>query len=638
MSRTAIVLAAHGAGDGSAANEQIARLAKQVEQRLKGVHVPEVRATQVAQVRAVRATQVAQVRAVQGAQGCVADGLSCSDNRVLAAFNLGAPRFPDVLDLTDATRIIVVPLMTSAGYFASTVLPQQLRRHPRSSAVEWRFTEPVGMHPLIEDAGFDQMTAVVGGLALDPARTIGVVVGHGTTRHAASRDATVGLASRLARRRGVRSCIAAFLDEDPRIEDVPALLPGDHLVILPFLIGGGYHALTDIPIRLHMDAPQDEGGAFPLAARANGRTIVCTAALGASPRLVDAVMDLIERAEADQPVSRDFHVAESGVWSASNLPAIAVSPATQRAPDDAPSLMRLGTRRSALALWQARHVADRLAARGLPVRLVDMTTSGDRDLTKSIADLGGDAPFTDDLDQALREHRIDLAVHSLKDMPLRVPDDLAIAAILPRGDVGESLVSHRNLKLKELPAGGIVGTSSPRRAAQLLSVRPDLRPTVIRGPVDDRVRQVRAGRFDAAILATAGLRRLGQMQDVTEELPLVDFLPAPGQGAMAVVVRAGDATLLRDLASLDHADTRRATTSELELLRWFERRADVTVAAYAQVIPSGGGLLHLTARVLTPRGRVVWEETLTGDDPMLLGRRAAAEAECTLDIEEARAT
>lgn len=625
MSRTAIILAAHGAGDGSVANKQVMRLAALVERRLRYGHVPEIRA------------DVPPGPEARAAHARVAPDRRGTEIHVLAAFNLGTPGYAEVAGRTDASRIVVVPLMTSAGYFASVVLPRELRRHPRSMEVEWCFTDPVGVHPRMADLAFEQISDVVGDLALDPADTVGVVVGHGTPRHAASRHATETLASLVARRGGVRSCIAAFLDEDPRIEDVPSHWHDDHLIVLPFLIGGGYHALKDVPVRLRMMTPEDEAATFPMTIHTDGRTIVCTAALGENSRLADIVMDLIERAGAIQANPIDFRETADRAFSTSDSLAGAVLPTTPIASAGPPMPLRLGTRRSALALWQARHVAERLATRGVAVRLIEMTTSGDRDLSRSIADLAGDAPFTDDLDEALREYQIDLAVHSLKDMPLHMPDDLTIAAILKRGDVGESLVSHGHLPLKALLPGRVVGTSSPRRAAQLLAVRPDLRPAVIRGPVDDRVQQVRAGRFDAAILATAGLRRLDLMHEITEELSLSDFLPAPGQGAMAVVVRADDEAITRALAWMDDVATRRATTAELELLRCFESRTDVTVAAHARVFPDGDQRLHMTARLLTLYGRVVWEGTLTGNDPIHLGREAAAAAERALQTAEARA-
>ncbi len=243
--------------------------------------------------------------------------------------------------------------------------------------------------------------------------------------------------------------------------------------------------------------------------------------------------------------------------------------------------LRLGTRKSALALWQARRVASRLWRLRFEVRLVEIATSGDRDLTRPIDDLPSEAPFTDELEAALRAGRIDLAVHSLKDMPLDEAVDLATGAVLDRADPRESLVSRHGRTLAELPPGATVGTSGRRRRAQVLRLRPDLRPVPIRGAVEDRVLQVREGRFDAAVLAVAGLARLGLRDEIAEVFPMETFVPAPGPGALAGQARAGDERALRAAAAVDDPRARRATSAERWLERLFEPSKEVSLAAHA---------------------------------------------------------
>lgn len=298
--------------------------------------------------------------------------------------------------------------------------------------------------------------------------------------------------------------------------------------------------------------------------------------------------------------------------------------------------LRLGTRSSALALWQAEHVAERLrragAAEGVAVELVEISTLGDRDLARPIAELGSAAPFADDVERALAAGFIDLAVHSLKDLEaprLEVPPSppasapaLVIAAVLERADPGETLVSRLDRPLAELPAGAHVGTSSPRRAAQVLALRPDLAIAPIRGPVDDRVRQVRRGDFEAAVLAAAGLARLGRLDEACERFALDRFLPAPAQGALAVQVRSDDPRVARRVQPLDHRPTRRAVTAELELLERVGETGGLVLAAVAEAVPETTGAIRLRARLLEPGGRVVAAADLTGEDPRALARAA----------------
>jgi hydroxymethylbilane synthase len=275
-------------------------------------------------------------------------------------------------------------------------------------------------------------------------------------------------------------------------------------------------------------------------------------------------------------------------------------------------VLRLGTRGSRLALRQADIVARALHDRGTLVEIVELSTLGDRITDRAIGDLPSSAPFCGEIEDALRRGEIDLAVHSRKDLNVAEPDDLRLAAILPRGLVEECLVSRHGRRLDQLPPGAIIGTSSPRRAAQLLAQRPDLKPATMRGPVEGRVAQVRAGRFDAAILAAAGLARLDMLAEAAETFSLEAFLPAPAQGALAVQVRGDDDATWTICAALDDAETRRAVAAELEFLRPFEFDAMRIAAALATV---DAGTITLRARLLSPDGTRRRDVMVTGTDP-----------------------
>ncbi|GAA4412585.1 hydroxymethylbilane synthase [Fodinibacter luteus] len=289
-------------------------------------------------------------------------------------------------------------------------------------------------------------------------------------------------------------------------------------------------------------------------------------------------------------------------------------------------MLRLGTRRSALATTQSSWVADRLRALGHDVELVEVTTEGDRDRTTPLARLGGTGVFVSALRAALAEGRVDLAVHSLKDLPTAPDESTTVAAVPTREDPRDALVARDGLTLGELPAGATVGTGSPRRRAQLEALGLGLVVTPLRGNVDTRLRQVSQGRLDAVVLAAAGLRRLGRIDEATELLDPLQMLPAPGQGALAVEVRAGDAATAAAVAALDDADTRACTTAERVLLAELEAGCSAPVGALAEVVE---GLespeLSLRAVVTTPDGTADLRRSLVGDpgDPGALGRRLA---------------
>ena len=263
---------------------------------------------------------------------------------------------------------------------------------------------------------------------------------------------------------------------------------------------------------------------------------------------------------------------------------------------------RLGTRSSALARWQAEWVATRLTELGAAVELVPISTRGDRQQVGPIAAIrGGDGVFTKELQRALLASEIDLAVHSLKDLPTEPVAGLTLGAVPERGPTGDVLVCREAKSLDELPPGATVGTGSLRRRAQLWHVRPDLKMVDVRGNVDTRLRKVREGEFDALVLAEAGLHRLGLDAHITQRLPREIMLPAVGQGALGIECRADDARTREAIAPLDHAATHAAVRAERALLRAIMGGCLAPVAAWGRI--EGDGLLHLDAVVLSGDGR-----------------------------------
>lgn len=229
-----------------------------------------------------------------------------------------------------------------------------------------------------------------------------------------------------------------------------------------------------------------------------------------------------------------------------------------------PSLLRIATRKSALALWQTEHVASRLRALhpGLAIELVPLSTRGDEILDRSLAAIGGKGLFLKELEVAIEAGRADCAVHSLKDVPMELEAPFALAAILERADPFDAFVSNRYARLDDLPRGARVGTSSLRRQVQLRAHRPDLELRDLRGNVNTRLARLDAGEYDAILLACAGLMRLGFDARIRDRLVPPDFLPAAAQGAIAVECRADDAATHALLAALDHAPTRRCVEVE----------------------------------------------------------------------------
>ncbi len=224
--------------------------------------------------------------------------------------------------------------------------------------------------------------------------------------------------------------------------------------------------------------------------------------------------------------------------------------------------LRIGSRGSQLALWQANHIAELLRVQGHRIEIEIIKTTGDRLQEVTFAEVGSKGMFTKEIEEALATSRIDLAVHSLKDLPTDLPQSFVLAAVPPRADPRDVLVSVKYSSLAELPRRARVGTSSSRRRAQLKALRSDIEVVEFRGNVDTRLRKLEEGQVDAILLAAAGLDRLGKTDWVRERLDPQDFCPAPGQGALAIEIRKGDVETLAAVAFLDHADTRFAVTAE----------------------------------------------------------------------------
>ena len=286
--------------------------------------------------------------------------------------------------------------------------------------------------------------------------------------------------------------------------------------------------------------------------------------------------------------------------------------------------IRIGTRGSHLARWQSGWVADQLRALhpGLEVELVEIKTQGDRDRNSPLAAIGGTGLFTKEIQRALVEGLVEVAVHSLKDLPTQGPSGLTLGAVPTREDVADALIAPRDRTLQGLAHGATVGTGSLRRRAQLLHARPDLQVVGIRGNVETRLNKALDGELDAVVLAEAGLRRLRLDKHVTERLGPPGFLPAVGQGALGIECRLDDGSTIALLAPLDDPATHRAVVAERRVLAELEGGCMIPLAAFARDVE---GALALDAFVLDPDGleRVAASATGPIDDPDALGRRVA---------------
>lgn len=285
----------------------------------------------------------------------------------------------------------------------------------------------------------------------------------------------------------------------------------------------------------------------------------------------------------------------------------------------------IATRPSPLARWQAHAVEEALARRWpeLSFRTVVIKTVGDRTLDQPLPAIGGKGAFTSELEESLRNRKVDLAVHSLKDLPIENSPDLVLGAILMREDARDVLISSSGAGLSDLAAGVSVGTSSPRRRSQILGLRPDLLVRSIRGNVETRIRKVREGQYEAAVLAAAGVLRLGLAEHIAEWFPLDEMLPAPGQGALAVQCREEDKQVLDLLRPLISKPIQAAVTAERAFLSQLGGGCLLPVGAYAETQKGDIKLLGLVASV---DGRTVVRVAGRGSKPRELGEKLGTEA------------
>jgi hydroxymethylbilane synthase len=287
------------------------------------------------------------------------------------------------------------------------------------------------------------------------------------------------------------------------------------------------------------------------------------------------------------------------------------------------------TRPSALARWQTQWVMNALqeAHPGLICEEKVITTQGDKILDKPLPEIGGKGLFTQELEYELLSDEVHCAVHSLKDLPVENPVGLTVGCVPVRAEVRDALISKNGYTLETLPAGSVVGTSSLRRAAQVLSTRPDVTTVSLRGNVDTRLRKALEGQYDAIILAGAGLIRLGLESHVTQWLPLDVMLPAPGQGALAVQCRADDEETLSLLAALEDAPTRVAVTAERQFLLGLGGGCAVPVAAFGQCSVNSKQLsVSLMGLVASIDGMKLIKVAGEGTDPFVLGKELAKQA------------
>ena len=284
----------------------------------------------------------------------------------------------------------------------------------------------------------------------------------------------------------------------------------------------------------------------------------------------------------------------------------------------------VGSRRSKLAITQTNWVINQLKELGVPFEFEvnEIVTKGDKILDVTLSKVGGKGLFVKEIEQAMLDKEIDMAVHSMKDMPAVLPEGLTIGCIPPREDHRDALISKHNETLSELKPGSVIGTSSLRRSAQILSRRPDLEIKWIRGNIDTRLEKLKTEDYDAIILAAAGLSRMGWKKDTVSEFLNEDIcIPAVGQGALSIECRADDQELLRELSKLTCEKTQRTVEAERAFLNEMEGGCQVPIAGFATAKENGD--VTLTALVASPDGKVIYKEMVSGSDPIQVGRDAA---------------
>jgi hydroxymethylbilane synthase len=288
------------------------------------------------------------------------------------------------------------------------------------------------------------------------------------------------------------------------------------------------------------------------------------------------------------------------------------------------SALRIATRQSKLALWQAEHVAALLRAAhpGLEVELVKIVTQGDRILDRPLADIGGKGLFIKELEVALAEQRADIAVHSMKDVPSDLPPGMTLAAMLPRADARDAFIATRFVSLESLPKAARIGTSSLRRQCQLRQIRNDIEIIPLRGNVDTRLRKLDAGEFDAIILASAGLIRLGLGDRITQLLPIDQSVPAVGQGIIGIECRSDDARSVETVRALDNAPAQICITAERAFAQRLEGSCQSPIGGHAETV---GTQLKLQGMIASVDGTQVFRDSILGaqKDAAALGRALA---------------
>jgi hydroxymethylbilane synthase len=291
--------------------------------------------------------------------------------------------------------------------------------------------------------------------------------------------------------------------------------------------------------------------------------------------------------------------------------------------------LRIGSRGSQLALWQANHIAGLLREQGHTVEIEIIKTTGDRAQDVAFAAVGAKGMFTKEIEEALAAERVDLAVHSLKDLPTELPEPFALAATPVRADARDALVSVKYANLAALPMGARVGTSSERRRAQLHALRPDIELVEFRGNVDTRLRKLGEGDVDAILLATAGLERLGKTDWLRERFEPAEFCPAAGQGALAIETRKDDAETMEAVTFLEHEDTRFAVTAERAALAALGGGCQVPIGVHCRLkfTQHHKPQDEIFAVVASPQTgevvRVHWHKPRDHNDPIAFGRHAA---------------
>lgn len=284
----------------------------------------------------------------------------------------------------------------------------------------------------------------------------------------------------------------------------------------------------------------------------------------------------------------------------------------------------VGSRKSNLALTQTNWVIDKLEKLGQPFsfEVKKIVTKGDKILDVMLSKVGGKGLFIKEIEQAMFNGDIDMAVHSMKDMPAELPEGLIIASIPKRADHRDALISKKYDSLDAMPSGAVIGTSSLRRSAQMLAKRPDLKIKWIRGNIETRLAKLEDGQFDAILLAVAGLERMGWTDEIiTEYLEPEDCLPAVGQGALAIECRTDDHQLIELVQMLNDEKTAKTVTAERAFLHTLEGGCQVPIAAYAEV--KNADTIRITGLVAEPNGTNVISETIEGSDPVQLGRALA---------------